>query len=273
VKAALTFIVGLLSTAIIGCTHIPSVDNRLANADNLAEKNDWHREHIKTSYFEFVSYYKKNTTPTALLLTIYIEGDGLAWITPRQISMDPTPINPIALKLAISDTNNHVAYLARPCQFTKNERCNKHYWTNKRFAEEVISSSNNAISIIKEAFGAKQLRLIGYSGGGAIATLVAARRNDVISLVTVAGNLNHNAWTDFHKISPLTGSLNPSDYRSKLNTIKQLHFVGAQDEVIPPLLTQDFAEDSSNTQVIVLQQQRHTCCWENSWVELQRYFK
>jgi len=272
VKAALTFIVGLLSTAIIGCTHIPSVDDRLANADNLATKSDWHREHIKTSYFEFVSYYKKSSS-TALLLTIYIEGDGLAWVTPRQVSMDPTPINPVALKLAINDVNSHVAYLARPCQFTKNKRCNKRYWTNKRFAEEVISSSNDAISTIKKDFGAKQLRLIGYSGGGAVAALVAARRNDVVSLVTVAGNLNHNTWTDFHKISPLTGSLNPNDYRSKLNTIKQLHFVGAQDEVNPPFLTQDFAKGSPNTQVIVRLQQGHACCWENSWAELQRYIK
>jgi len=272
-KAALTFIVGLLSTAIIGCTHIPSIDNRLANADNLAKINDWHREHIKTSYFEFVSYYKSNTPSTALLLTIYIEGDGLAWITPRQASMDPTPINPVALKLAISDTNSHVAYLSRPCQFTKNKRCNKHYWTNKRFAEEVISSSNDAISTIKKVFGAKQLRLIGYSGGGAVAALVAARRNDVTSLITIAGNLNHSAWTRFHKASPLTGSLNPNDYLSELNTIKQLHFIGAQDEVIPPFLTQDFAKDSPNTQIIVLQQQGHTCCWENSWSELQRYIK
>ena len=272
-KAALTFIVGLLSITLIGCAHIPSVDSRLTNADNLADKNGWHREHIKTSYFELVSYYNKNSSSAASLLTIYVEGDGLAWITPHQASMNPTPINPVALKLSINDTNSHVAYLARPCQFTKDKQCNKHYWTNKRFAEEVVSSSSEAISVLKKVFGAKRLRLIGYSGGGAIAALVAARRNDVSSLVTVAGNLDHEAWSAFHKTTPLRGSLNPYDYKYKLNPIKQIHFVGEQDKVIPPFLTQGFADGSPSMQVIVRQKHGHTCCWVKSWAELQRYIR
>jgi hypothetical protein len=44
-----------------------------------------------------------------------------------------------------------------------------------------------------------------------VASLVAARRHDVVRLVTVAGNLDHLAWTTLHGVSPLTGSLNPAD--------------------------------------------------------------
>ena len=31
---------------------------------------------------------------------IYIEGDGLAWLSKRQKSLNPTPMNPVALHLA-----------------------------------------------------------------------------------------------------------------------------------------------------------------------------
>lgn len=44
-------------------------------------------------------------------LTIHIEGDGLAWINSSTPSSDPTPTNPLALRLALLDTAPSV-YLA-----------------------------------------------------------------------------------------------------------------------------------------------------------------
>ena len=48
---------------------------------------------------------------------VYIEGDGYAWATTTDPSDDPTPINPLALRLAAVDDAPNVLYLARPCQF------------------------------------------------------------------------------------------------------------------------------------------------------------
>jgi len=55
-----------------------------------------------------------------------------------------------------------------------------------RFAPEVINSFSRAIDTLKEKSGAKYVELVGYSGGGAIAVLVAAGRSDVVGVRTVA---------------------------------------------------------------------------------------
>jgi hypothetical protein len=51
--------------------------------------------------------------------TIYVEGDGLAWLGRRTPSLDPTPVNPVALHLASRDKGPNVIYLSRPCHYTK----------------------------------------------------------------------------------------------------------------------------------------------------------
>ena len=51
-------------------------------------------------------------------LNIYLEGDGLAWVSRREPSRDPTPDNPIGLRLAAIDPAPNVIWLARPCQYT-----------------------------------------------------------------------------------------------------------------------------------------------------------
>jgi hypothetical protein len=47
-------------------------------------------------------------------LSIYLEGDGLAWVSRTEPSRDPTPDNPIALRLAAIDSAPNVIWIARP---------------------------------------------------------------------------------------------------------------------------------------------------------------
>ena len=89
--------------------------------------------------------------------------------------------------------------------------CVQKYWTGYRFALEVIEASNITVSQLKARYAADNIRLVGYSGGGAVAAFIAARRNDVVQLVTVAGNIDPAAWTKRHRMSQLSGSLNPAD--------------------------------------------------------------
>ncbi len=206
------------------------------------------------------------------MLTVYIEGDGLAWISKNRPSTNPTPMNPVGLKLALEHPSNNVAYLARPCQYVANDvHCRQSYWTSLRFAPEVLEASQQALNKLKQQFGAKRLVLVGYSGGGAIAALLAAKRDDVAKLITVAGNLDHQSWTNLHKISPLKGSLNPADYIKALSTVEQIHFVGQQDEIIPSSLTLGFVARfpiSTKVKVIIIPNQSHSCCWEKAWLKL-----
>ena len=199
----------------VGCTHNPpSQIERRDNADRLALAANWEKQTLPSKPLSLVAYTPKHRDK-ASVLTVYIEGDGLAWITKSLVSTDPTPQNPVGLKLALRHPDGVAVYLARPCQYIADanaHNCNKAYWTDGRFSPSVIASSQEAINILMQQFGAKKLQLIGYSGGGAVAALIAAQRNDVIGLLTVAGNLDHKSWTREHRITPLRSSLNPAYY-------------------------------------------------------------
>lgn len=128
----------------------------------------------------------------------------------------------------------NVVYIARPCQFTRNDpACRSTYWTDRRFSEDVIASMNHAVDVLR-APAAGPVHLVGFSGGGAVAALVAARRGDVASLRTVAGNLDHRALNAHHRVSPMPASLNAVDVAPRLAAVPQAHFVGTKDDVVPP---------------------------------------
>jgi pimeloyl-ACP methyl ester carboxylesterase len=251
------------------CITAPSLETRVGQALALAEKYDWKRLELDSTPYSLQAFVPQQGFSTDTL-TIYIEGDGLAWISRRRVSKNPTPSNPIAFELALLDPNPSV-YLARPCQYVLHTDCDQDLWTSARFADAVIDSSNNAIDQLKRRFAASKLRLVGYSGGAAIAALVASRRNDVMQLVTVAGNLDHQAWTERHRITPLYQSLNPADYWHSLTAIPQLHFIGEKDRNIGPFVSEAYLNRFPPDQkpaVHIVRDADHYCCWAQNWPAL-----
>ncbi|SFK57243.1 alpha/beta fold hydrolase [Methylophaga sulfidovorans] len=250
------------------CSSIPTTQSRIDTAQQLAHKQQWQGQVIKTSAFNLQSFVPKNSKPSKRL-TIYIEGDGLAWLSRRKISSDPTPIDPLVLKLALQDKN--AVYLARPCQYVWSERCGSDLWTSARFSSDVLTAMNQAVTDLKNQFNASSIRLIGYSGGGAIATLLAAERADVDQLITVAGNIDTTAWTNLHHISPLTSSLNPAEQWQALQEKPQIHFVGSEDKIMPEAVAKSYQQHFPNSKqpgVRVITGMTHHCCWAEHWPEL-----
>lgn len=262
--------IGLVCCLLLSaCTNIPSPALRRQLADTLAHQYVWHRIDIREGRFDLVAYVPANPIRSNTL-SIYIEGDGFAWLTEEQPSTNPTPLDPLALKLALAQPEGNAAYLARPCQYVNDEasNCSSRYWTQMRFAPEVITTMNQAIDVLMRRFGATRLMLVGYSGGGAVAALVAARRDDVKGLITVAGNLDPSTWAAYHRVSPLAGSLNPADEIEALQDIPQWDFVGQQDRNIPPALVKQFAERfpaAHRPTVLVEHGFDHHCCWVQAW--------
>lgn len=254
---------------LVGCASY-SVEERISRAEQLATTHNFSKLDIRTNTFDLTAFVGPQKRRG--VLHVYIEGDGFAWVTQQQPSRNPTPIDPVALKLAVLDRQDTV-YLARPCQqlAVYERECNEHYWTSRRFAPEVIDAMDDAIARLKQRAGAEKLVLIGYSGGGAIAALVAARRTDVVHLVTVAGNLDPGAWARLHSIPELRGSPNPSDYWPALTGIRQTHFVGELDRVVPIEVYRSYRKafpDHANVLVKVVPQVDHGCCWEDVWSSL-----
>ena len=216
-----------------GCTHIPTLDERKTTALNLSFDQTVKQTTIKTSTFNLFSMQKISNSCKNQDMKVYIEGDGLAWRTRSRMSDDPTPLNPIGLSLMLSDNSNCKVYIARPCQYLKQNICENKYWTSHRFNTKIIQSFNEALNNLKVKYKNNSFSLVGYSGGGAIATLMTSRRDDVSRLITVAGNIDTDKWVKFHRISPLYGSLNPADYTKNLESIEQYHLIGNKDKVIP----------------------------------------
>lgn len=266
------FLVFAILLEIIACARI-SPGLRKDNAYELAISAGFSPELIQASEFKLQTF-SRNLQNNAEELVIYMEGDGLAWRRKNKISSDPTPVSPLALQLAIQDPSEHVLYIARPCQFLTEDdlaNCHPRYWTSHRYAEEVLQSIDEVIDEIKTRTNFNKFKIVGYSGGGVIATLLAATREDIAVLVTVAANLDHFAWTKHHSVSPLTGSLNPIDYRKKLQTVSQLHFVGDEDEIVPSFLAEEFLDrmdNGNNIHLEIVSGFDHQCCWVAAWPDL-----
>lgn len=174
-------------------------------------------------------------------MVVYLEGDGRA-VVHGHVTQNPTSVKPMAFELACFDPAPAVLYLARVGQYqpTQNGKNYQIYWSNKRFAEEVVNSANLALDEAKQRLGVRRIHLVGYSGGGSLAVLLAERRSDIYSLVTVAGLLDTQWWVREKKFQPLIGSLNPADCVSTLLTLHQVHFYGTEDVIIPAIMSAHF---------------------------------
>jgi len=265
-----------LAAALAACTTVPTPQARRDAADALAQVRGWQAQAIPAGAFTLLAYLPANVAADpADTLTVYVEGDGLAWITRSQPSDDPTPRDPLALRLALAQPGGKAAYLGRPCQYLRqqNPACGSRYWTTARFAPEVVEASSRALDQLKQATASRRLILVGHSGGGAVAALLAARRTDVDRLITIAGNLDHRAWTTRLRLSPLTASLNPADEIAALRQLPQWHFAGGRDSAIPAELVRNFAAafpPGAPVHVAVEPDYDHHCCWAESWPRLYR---
>lgn len=225
------------------CAHLKLTQAQLTKAEQLGFKTDL----IHTQHFIItgLSAQKENLLSPMELVT-YIEGDGRSWINRDTVSNNPTPLNPFALQLAMSDSRRPIVYLARPCQYTPHnidKNCNPDVWTHSRYSKQAVQATSEAIDFYKSKFkltNRDKIHLIGYSGGGGIAALVAAIRQDVKSLITVAADLDTAAMQAYHHTTHLTNSENPLDVAEKINNIPQCHFSGELDKTVPPHIAGGF---------------------------------
>lgn len=256
---------------IAGCATIPLASDRYLTADKVATVNGFNKDYIKSGNFILTSYCRLKNKGTPI--HIYIEGDGVSWISRTRLSDDPTPREPLVLELASMDDAENVAYLARPGQYCRNDEpnCDIAYWSDKRFSEEVIDAVNKAMDILRDRSDAKEIDLIGYSGGAAIAVLAASRRHDIASIRTIAGNLDTEAVNSYHKVSQMERSLNPIDEVQKLSKIRIHHFVGSEDKVVPFFITERFAKkagDINLSTITVVDGVSHSRGWKERWKDL-----
>jgi hypothetical protein len=194
---------------------------------------------------------------------VYIEGDG------------DTPSNPMATRLAAQDSAGNVIVLARPCQYRgtyKGGNCPDYIIGSHRYSEKIIQAYNNALNDIKATYDLSGFHIVGYGGGAAIATIVAAGRMDIASIRTVAGKLDPSVASEEQDrdVRVYGASLNPRNFARSIVTIPQRHFVGGKDQFVTDLQARNFLAEVNGApcvNVTIIDNANHSENWVEQWGE------
>jgi pimeloyl-ACP methyl ester carboxylesterase len=249
------------SIALLGCA------TPQRRADTIAAAAGLQPLWLNGSRFRHYAYFRDQPSPRRLW--VFIDGDGSPWIEGgTKPASDPTPHNPLALSLA-AKTPGAVLYLGRPCYFLARSDavCTPHVWTDGRYGAEVVDSLVSVLSGFMRGHAVSDVVLVGYSGGGTLAALMAPRIGSsvIVSVVTIAGNLDPDQWTALHGYEALVTSLNPARQSPIPENIRQVHLVGARDSNVPPVTAARYLARVPPRQVWTFMDFDHRCCWVEQW--------
>lgn len=227
--------------------------------DDTATSLGLQREVVTGTTFQHVLFWR-NGGPNRTL-HVYLDGDG----TPVQAgkpTRDPTPRDPLMLRLLALDPGPAV-YVGRPCYhgLAGTPACANDLWTDARYSERVVFSMAAAIREIVSSRGYKRISFFGHSGGGTLAMLLAERFPATRTIVTIAANLDIDAWRDHHDQPRLTPSLNPASRPPLRDSVLQRHYVGDRDKIVPATLE----VRGPKAKFIIIDGYDHVCCWTEMW--------
>lgn len=261
---------------LLACLLLQACVTPAGKLDQLAESQGFERTQLVADGFKLLVYSNPQATARKLarqrasgssgILHVYLEGDGSPWRHRTIIMPDPTPRRPLMLNLMNLDTRASV-YLGRPCYngTASDKGCDNSLWTSARYSRTVVDSMASGLRVLAHRYDASELWLMGHSGGGALAMLLARENPLVTRVVTIAGNLDTEAWTSHHGYTPLYGSINPAGLPAMRDTVRQWHFLGGRDAVIPPPLVRRFIMEQPQASGFVVKQFSHGCCWQLLW--------
>lgn len=238
--------------------------------------------------FPLRAFYGAGAQP-GTVLHVYLEGDGADWRKVKvydptiqctkeiaescsptrvvyKIPDDPTPRRPLMLSLMEQDHSARL-YLGRPCYFgfAAMPPCNPDLWTLGRYSPLVITAMAEALERFLAEHSYQKIVWLGHSGGGTLAMLLATRFPQSVAVVTLAGNLNVVGWAKHHNFTPLSRSLDPAREPPLPAHIRQRHYVGALDTVIPAELVAEAVAAQPGAQLEVLPEVGHQRGWPPYW--------
>ncbi len=259
----------IVSLFVISCFSVSSacVSNPSVEFERQAGAYQLQKSILRGSVFDLVVFEKQRVDGEAL--HVYIGGDGQPWLNNIYKSKDPTSRRMTALALMQLD-HNPAIYLGRPCYHTQGvgRNCEDKWWTSHRYSIQIVDDMRDVLNQYIAERGIHSVTLIGFSGGGTLAMLLAPLIKEIVKVVTVSGNLDTEAWLALHRYTPLLGSINPARQMQSVAGIDKLHLLGMQDHNLPIKTLIDRFEPQPNTQIIRYPEFNHQCCWQSVWPAL-----
>ena len=232
-----------------------------------AERHNLVREDIVRGDLPVVVYRDQNI-PHSSSIHFYFDGDGQPWVGGKRIAEDPTTRSKLILDLMAADPAANIL-IGRPCYYMKAHSrpasCNTSLWTSHRYSKRIVAVMREVIIEQIQKYRPQEIVLIGYSGGGTIAALIASELEDADVLITIAANLNVDLWSELHGYTPLARSLNEHNFPSLPKQLRQIHFVGSEDSNVPRPILQSIVDKQSNAKIIERVGYTHECCWPKDW--------
>jgi len=254
----------LALTLWLGLTLLGGCAGPAERFDERASALGFGASRVEGEGFAHVVYHPARPRPDGGgILHVYLDGDGTPWERGGPAA-DPTPREPLVLLLMALDTAPSV-YLGRPCYhgLAAAPPCAPALWTNARYSEVVVVSMAAAARRLLSVTGHAEIVWLGYSGGGALAMLLAARLPETVGVVTVAANLDVDGWAEMHSHARLAGSLSPALRPPLPPWIYQRHYAGGRDQVVPPGIVAGGGILPGTLRVIP--EYDHVCCWVELW--------
>ncbi len=250
-----------LTLFLAGCASAARKYDGAAHAAGLSEK-------LFTGSRFHHKIYGNAVPPGPAPLHVFIEGDASVKQALRHHPPDPTPQRALMMRLMRRDPDAAIL-LGRPCYhgMFETDACEIRHLAGERYSAEITDSMIEALRTEMKIMGAARAVLFGYSGGGTIAMLMAARMPEITAVVTLAANLDNRALSAYHHAPALTGSLDPARLPPPPPSLTQLHFYGARDENIPASLARETLTRQGASPIII-QNIDHECCWEEYWPEI-----
>lgn len=253
--------VGVFTAPLIcACASPTHRADMIAAEAGLAKSVHW------SGKFHHVVYSSRS--PHSDLLLMFLEGDGTPWVKGgTEVARDPTAHRPLALNLAVRTHVGSVIYLGRPCYlgFARLAECRPEDWTSGRYSTSIVGSLVAVANRLISERHARQVVLIGHSGGGTLAVLMAPHISNLRAVITIGANLDVAAWTQLHGYLPLRSSLDPAQAPSLSPIIAEIDFVGARDTNVPPTILGPYFARHPRAHLRIIARFDHRCCWVRAW--------
>lgn len=255
----------LCSLAMTACT-TPAQQFKIT-----AENYGFSEYEVSGSNFKHKVYLNKQVvTAQNKVLHVYLDGDGKPFKNSYALAADPTSRNHLILELMALD-KQPAMMLGRPCYHglsIDSSNCEYRLWTSARYSATVVDSMVTALNKWLKQHRFQKIVLIGFSGGGTLAVLMAKKLATVTTVVTLAANLDVAAWSQHHGYLMLKDSLSPMNQPILKENIKQLHLAGSEDEKVPPFIIKAYANKQKNALFRIYKGFTHHCCWLKIWSDI-----